>query len=1034
MTVNVGGSEAKPSNQVEHAKSNNPPPVASPYLEVQMKAKAELTQYSKSLFKEEKIQHERRKKFLDKDLPGLLRKDLEREAQQIEEATLALSESNNQENPTQVELIETEIRQIFDQVISTERKRVTDTTDIQHPHSLEEYVDNEKKLESSVSLIATLNDIPDDTFHKDSLSQDIMRLRILRAYNRIKNSASVETRLLQDDPPINSILTEQIPEKEERKLQRFLSEMKQYGIDGVETYYSAIADMNPIDKGNTNDPHAKQKPKQSCGDVDTIAHNASQKIRNMELPREEKIILEQNIAEAAKRRRNFIVGKSTKTMDQRDMQDRLDKLKMSGGEFTEHLEEALKAYKYFTPDDQKDMILQDLPGIVAHFFVDLRNLINKVAPEYVTSDLITRYGWQFRVGRPEELVAVFKKYESTIKSPDFSRFLDRVKDEYLQTEASGFEVHENLKIKENVSAEALLRESMNSLLKIHRPRGQDKVYFTVFYGEQKMQKIAINTKEDITSEELDENITKALENAKMEQIDLSFQERAELGYKRYSLSRNEDPDYKKIYGHLEEKGDPIEGDYIIQIKGQTNPVAHSMDDSDEYSPATLFAVDDHQAALLLDKRSYLNGISGVKTTLRYRHQKKDGLPAYVHSQKVFSALKNLKSNRYSSLENTIYDHFDSQIESNSPEDDIGAPLLEGRAHFKEINEQYPTLQFSHKDEYGVIKNEKLSPAFTRALIYGLANDIDVFHFLHAANKENDVYFDEHGDRFDSLQPIYTSFNHLKSEFKAWKGEVKGHMTPGEVKEWLKQYSGLKSRAEKGYCDVFTFAATPPGKYETPFADATGLIHGGAQMLNSPTGGMFSGLSPQPLSEDGVESSFVTAQSSTYNTIKINLLKTSPSMGVVGYLQRGDVAISTCRKMPCQAQETFRDEFLKLLPSEEGVEPNKKTANKFLKQFHPLLEKWDGLLKGKNTLTDYTDERKKLYEKLLDEDTLGHDGFMALNCEDSVSFQKYLDGILQKSAEDTFGQNEKGENKILRTKREFMDFMNASGVDVTVKKK
>lgn len=995
MSARSSGVEGTTSLTTEKNITRIPPtPITSPYLETQKKAQREFKEFTQQRFSKER---------------------------------------NNPTNFDEQKVAEQALGNLLDTVVTSETGRITDTSDIKKLPQLDKYINDTEYPATSIALVASLNEIPENTSKRDTLVRDIMRVRVLRGFNQVKNLGAIDTRLQQEDIPPDDILSGIFPEGEERKLSRYISEMKRFGVDGVEIYYKTIDAMSLH-----SDVVSTVK---SSGEIDTLAHIAAQKIRNLEIPREEKIILESEIALFAKGRRERIKG-HTRTIDAHKYAEKLKKIKMEGKEFLEdYLEPSLQAYDYFTDDKTKNKVLKNMPARVARLLVDIRNIINKVDPEYVTSDLIARYGWQLRTGRPEELVAVFEKYKQLAITPDFNRFVDTVKDEYLQTEASGFEIHENVQIRENVSTEALLREGMNSLLKIHRPRGQQKVYFTVFYGENKMQKIAVNTKEDITSEELDDNIAQALELSKINDVNLTFQERADLGYQRYSMTQKErdaDETYKRIYKHG--INSDINGDYVIQIKGHTDPVEHTNDTTNEHSAQTILAVDDHQMALLLDKRSYLNGVPALKSCLRYKHSQIDGIPAYAHSQKVLTALRDLKAKRYSSLSGEIYKDLEEHIESLAPTDVLGVPQLEGRATYKEQNEPYPSLQISFSDTSGEKKSTKLSPAFTRSLIYALANDVDVFHYLHASSKENDLYFDERGDRFDSLQPIYTSFNHLKEEFKKWKGEMKGEINAASVKDWLQQYAGLKARADKGYSDLFVIAAAPPGNVESQFAAVSMLVHGGASMLSSPQGGMYSGLPPQPESESQAirseedkhifDTEFSSAQASIYNNIEIDLFNAQPCMGVVGYLQRGDVAVSTCRKTPCQAQETFKTEFLKLSPEE--LKGKKQEA--FLKQFNPLLEKWDGLLKGGNTLTDYIDARKSIFEKLFDEDAPTRETLADLGYTDQISFQKYLDRILQKSAEDTFGQNEIGQNKVAQTKEAFIGFMQAAGVTVTTKEK
>ncbi len=990
MSSQQPGPEGGVINRVEStiSPSSVVPPI-SPYMEIQKKAKAQFNEFTAMYRSEERS--------IDPEFDHT---------------------------------VERSIATIIDPVVQTEIKRITDFSGVKQSTSLESFIDNTASEMSSASLISAVKSLsPSQPEEKAELLNDVMRVRATRVFSKAKNASIPPLYPLSKDtvePQFEALLSV----NDEATIRKYCGEMERFGIDGIDTYYSALSDIHLSQKTFK----ATHKRAQSCSDIDSTAHYAIQSIRNMELPDEEKIILERGILAHAKTKRDSIRQYSTEGLGMnKDVIQKKIKDIQEAPDFGKLVDEAWETLQYNTPKKDKTFLLNHAPKPIMDLLILLKEMRAGMSKHGVTPELVARYGWQLRL-RPDQLAIILEKFGKYADAPDFRRFASRVQDEYLRTEASGFEIRENVKMKDGVSNEALLRESMNALLKVHRPRGQQKVYFTLFYGENSMQKVAVDTYEDITSVELDRNIAEALKLAKTEAISLTLTERAALGFTRYSLNREKDETYKKIYHHGEQND--IKGDYVIQIKDHTTASSYSEDTVDEHSPTTLFAAADGQLALLLDRRQMLKrNVESMRTVIRYTHSKKDGGPAYIHSQKIFKALRDLKGNRYTTLDTGLSTYIDHEVETGIEADTIGVPQLEGRSFYKEIDESYPSLHFTVRSKTGEEKQVKLSPAFTRSLIYALANNVDVFHYLHAASKDGDIYFDEKGDQFDSLQPLYTSFNHLKDEFNTYLRASNKQPNPEVVIEWLRSYEGQKQRAERGFCDLFTLASAPPGKVELPFANASKKVHGGAALLTSPSGGMYSGLSLQPESEARTEvdvdkkhifdTYFSSAEATIYNRIPIDLQNARPCMGIIGYLQRGDVAVSTCRKLPCQAQETFKTEFLKLTTEELT---GKKQAS-FLKQFHPLLEKWDELVKGSATLSEYIDARTSLFEKLTDEDAPTREILISLGCTNQVEFQAYLNRILQKSADETLDRN-----KIIHTKEAFIGFMHASGVKTAMKEK
>ena len=192
------------------------------------------------------------------------------------------------------------------------------------------------------------------------------------------------------------------------------------------------------------------------------------------------------------------------------------------------------------------------------------------------------------------------------------------------------------------------------------------------------------------------------------------------------------------------------------------------------------------------------------------------------------------------------------------------------------------------------------------------------------------------------------------------------------------------------------------------------MHGGATMLKYP-GSMYSGL---PLGEGGVLR-FRTAQADSYTDQEIDLLHPAKSMGVIGYIQQGDTAVTTCRKMPCQAQVEFRNEIVGnlLAPTSSG-----ESTTKTLTEFTRLLRTWNGLLKGDQTMDGYMQVRKQVYEALKDPSTCGEDLLAQQGITNEHTFQNYLNTILNKAAEQTLDRD-----KITQTKNDFMAFLKDVGI-------
>lgn len=801
-------------------------------------------------------------------------------------------------------------------------------------------------------------------------------------------------------------------------------EMATYGVDVIGEYYKSV--------GAIQHAHSGAQIDQQCLELQRA-------LQTLRLERGKQDEITYRIREVAKERGEFI---HRNTLHQKQREIKKEDYKSGADQIQADFDATWSDFQFFTPEEEKTF-LSEVPKFIldagikykkwANFasFSKRQSAINDAVPE----------GMHLRLGRGE-ILAKFHKTESALANdPEYKKYsnrftkeyANRVRDSFLVSEASGFEFEEKLKIAEGVRANDLVLQTMTALLQQHRPKDSKSVNFTLLFGENRMRKVGVKVHENITPSELAANIQLAIQQSEDVEItnaqnnSLSMHERAQLGFTGYSPNRLKDKNYQHIYG-FEEKGKKklfskkkvTWGDYLIQIKDSKNVKDYLDDEMSEASPESLFVVDSHQAAVLIDQRQ-MRKDGMVKTVVRYNHTRFDGIQAKTHAKHVLDSL----SESQISPSPVVFSKPESIF--SLPESDGNVyPALEGRATHVDEGVKYPKLvlnQGGQPAEAGT-KPDVLSPAFTRSFILALANGVDTYHHLHAGDKSKSELYEVHGDRFDDVQPITTLLVRLRREFEGWKKDP-SRIHPEFVQEYLQRYDGAKKRAERSHSDSLVSAAIV-GRYEKPIVAVGSTVNKGISSYSTP-GSMFSPLPPNFKPDDKEYKRYIkfrTAHSKSFASQKINLLNQHPekSMGIIGYIQEGTVGIYTCRKMPCQAQAEFREAIVGELLAGNASEA---VTTKTLTEFNKVLQSWDGMLNGKVSLEKFEAARNDAFNQLLDDDVCGTEYLSKQGITDVNSFQKYLNDTLQKAAESTFN-----EAKIEEARVQFTEFMKAAGVTVS----
>ncbi len=911
------------------------------------------------------------------------------------------------------------VEQILDSLVSSERKRNLKPVDNQPDVTLHDFSSMKQDIDIG-SLFAKTSEYDYQIAWFDSKKEMhapqnvIVRQGILREMgdaSHFRNSSTSILALTEAVPGTNIMNSAEVA-----RYNGLAIEMRQYGVDAVGEYYKAVGAISHAHSG---------------AQIDQQVFDLQRALARLKMEKATQGGLIEKIRHVAEERGTFI---HRSTLHQLQRERRKADFASGAEEIKADFDATWDDFQFFTPEEEKTF-LNKLPKVVldsAFKVREWRNMASFSKSQAAINDAVPE-GMHLRLGRGETL-AKFHKTESALASdPEYKQYsnrftkeyANRVRDPFLVSEASGFEFEEKLKISDGATPNDMVFQTMNALLQQHRPKDSKSVRFTLLFGEGRIRKVKVKVHENILPDELSANIELAIHQSEDEDITsakghmFSMRDRVKLGFTGYSPNRINDKDYQHIYGFKEvkKKGlfrqkETVSGDYLIQIKDNKTVTDYLSDDIDEHKPGSLFVVDSHQAAVLIDLRQKKqDGL--VKAVVRYNHSRFDGIQAQKHAKNVLDSLGEAHLNKapvnFCSAE-AVY--------SLSEADDKTYPVLEGHASLVEEAVKYPklTLHVEGQDESVV-----LSPSFTRSFILALANEVDTYHHLHAGDKTKSELYDVYGDRFDDVQPITNILIRLRRDFEAWQKEPT-KTDPAFVQEYLVRYNRAKKRAEKSHSDSLVAAAIV-GRYEKAIVAVGSTVNKGISAYSSP-GSMFSPL-PRVLKQNDPDYKrtieFRTAHSKSYANQKINLQAPESSMGIIGYAQEGTTAVTTCRKMPCQAQVEFRQAVLTDILDSSASE---SMSTQTLKKFSQVLTMWDELLNGKASLESYERARKEVLNGLQDPDICGEDRLARQGISDENSFQQYLNTTLQKAAESTLDRT-----KIEKTKELFVSYMKASGVTV-----
>lgn len=712
--------------------------------------------------------------------------------------------------------------------------------------------------------------------------------------------------------------------------------------------------------------------------------------------------------------------------------------KNAGTFFTKFQETWDYVIDYATPDSMKTP-LSNIPKSVLTGLYKTRENASAFSKKMSDSERLRKWFWQLRLGRNVKQY-IEEDASKTEKSTDFKRYQENMVDKMLHTEAAGYDCLTGIESNErSLSNSGVIQKTIESLMMYEKNanrKQKEMANFTVFLGEDSYAKISIPT---IFRDKnyLNEQIRLALENADVQKINLQGRMLAELKYMGYSSKRTKDENYRKLFGYENQ----LNGDYIIQIKG-----ARSGGESlnDEFMPQSVFAVDSHKAAVLIDMRpsKQINGKYYDKVHIKYNHKAFDGLPAKKHFTYVVTDLEK------GDTQALHIDKFDDGTNTSStPRYDTNKyPSVDGRATLHDTG-VYKKISIKSKEGKDIV----VSPTLARSLVLALANDVDFFHVLYGqdpakADIEKREYLEQNKDFYSDVQAAVVSFNHFKDVYKEWesiknktplpkqrftfnelvqqvgkRNDPKVIANPArDIGEWTGNLSKAIERAKNGDSDAAVFAAIP-GSHESLLYKVGLAFNEGAKLLRN-TQGM---ISPIPDTQATLNRNivFYTAQSDAYNPNTINLEKPEKNIGVIGYSQEGKKgnAFYSVRKFPGQAQVEFHDVIVNDLLMDDKSPMHKHQT---LKEFTKVLKAWDSLYRGKTSLTEYLVTRDSSYESLKSRDICGEKNLVERGIRDINGFQDYLNRTLEGSAKSTLNRD-----KINKARENFYEFFQTVGAKV-----
>ncbi len=786
-------------------------------------------------------------------------------------------------------------------------------------------------------------------------------------------------------------------------VRELLSEIQRFGVDSVHGYYT----------------HAERIQKaQTQKEIEIILESAREgKIRDDVLQEIKRL------ADIRKKEFKKSEHKTSNTTAER-----------KADTFKKKLDTAWDYFNYVTPDDQKT-ILYNAPKKILDLVSSMRDRFSSFTEMMGASEELREYFWQFKLGR--DVQGYIKKQASRLaNNTDYSRYQERVTDPFLRSEASGFEITTQIPSGTNSlypvktlvnTIEALVMRDSETPIR----DSKTSHYITVLWGENGFFKIAVPRFFRDKAELRSRIIASLSSGIEYKQIKMSSFDRAALKYTGHSPNRITDKTYQELYGFKQGKK-TINGDYLIQIQGHSGGSLH------EHSPGSLFAVDSHKAAVLIDMRSQGKSNAKDKLLVRYNHSEFDGLQASDHFQRIKKHLVEYAKTDSIQNERVMSGLHNVDFAPVTDGDTRTYPIVEGIAYMNDTA-QYPKATLKRATGEKIV----FTPTMLKSLTFAMANGIDNFHQLYAQSDAlKNEFLQLNADRFSNVQPTIVSFNHFKNAYKEWEKVTQKRIEtenkswslrnllssfqPKKDKpssrdimlEWGTKLQDAANRSKEGNSDLAVFSAVP-GALEDVLYSMGLAFHKGAKLLRDSQGM----VSPMALKEYDPENPvfFSTAQSQAYNPDTVDILHPYKSMGVIGALQQSKESTTyVVRKLPSQAQQEFHDAIKDEIFAGE-IRPQHIAQS--MRHMTVMIKTWDDLLHGKVTLDHYVQKRDEVFEKLDSYDAC-RDQLRRQGITDPEGLQKYLNGVLQRAAENTLNTE-----KITQARTNLIDFLKWVGADV-----
>ena len=603
-----------------------------------------------------------------------------------------------------------------------------------------------------------------------------------------------------------------------------------------------------------------------------------------------------------------------------------------------------------------------------------RNKISEIVPILASSHTLAEFFWALRVRRLIDFSKFPHLKESLIK-----RYFQANLDQSLQTEAAGFWFEKDLILPRFIlKRDEALINSILSLIEVHkqtysRTIALKPLRFSILINDQKTIKIEVDpTKDDAAA------ILLKIRGSKNSLSSIDPKERYDLKAESYRYGRKSKR-YQEVFSHQRKKKlfgmetpfiakDP--GDYMIRLATTENR-------RDKVDPENLFMVDSHKALLNID----LTNNQSVNFSIKFAHRFFDGQPAKeIFIKYIQELIRKTHPKQDQSL-------FMTESSSSKEVTDTSFPFFEAMASSK-LDEQLvePIKKGS----------TKITPTFLQAAGFALANKVDHFHILVAA--QTTPYAD---GPYDNVQPVIVSFLPIKNIYEKFKNnELITTEEKNKVTEWLKKVQNAQELGKKGLSTAAVLAA-PTGTFEGPLSKFAEIFHKAVELLKN-SQGMFS---PLPNLRPGNHLDniiFHTAKSDTY-ALKVTLENPIPSMGIVGYSQSQLDHLSVAdfessfsvRKCPSQCQRSFSNWMNAYVTAHIKKDRQK---NRIYKRFNHLVEGWDRLILGKISYKNYQAILEGVFSSM--KASLTDAEFKRLGMKNPFDFQRTLNKVMIEDARGT----------------------------------